>query len=561
MRAPPLPTRHPHPHPALLLRPPLASTDAPRRAGRALLAALLLCSCRALGPDAAPFPAEPGFAVGVVFHDRDGDGRRSAGEPGVSGVAVSNGREVARTDPEGRYRLPVGDDTILFVVKPSGWRTPLSPDRLSRFYYIHKPAGSPPNLRFPGVAPTGALPASVDFPLTPQEEPERFKVLAFGDTQTYDLQQLDYLSRDAVAQLVGTDAAFGFTLGDLVGDDLSLFEPLNGVIARIGVPWYPVIGNHDLNYDAADDARSDESYERVYGPSTYAFEYAKAHFLVLDDVIWDGPKGNPPSSQNYHGGFSPDTLAFLRAYLAEVPKDELVVALMHIPIAGPAPFAFEQGRELLAALEGRPNTLSLSAHTHFQYQLFLGPEAGFPGPGTHLHVNNGAVAGSWWLGTRDELGIPHATMRDGAPNGWSILEVDGSRFSLRFQAARRPASYQMSIFAPTAVASAQAGASEVLVDVFAGSERSTVEMKLGDTGAWQALERVERPDPFYVELYAREGGPGGELGHSLLRPEPSLHLWRGTLPANPPLGTQVLDLRTTDVFGQSFSDRRLIRIK
>src|SRR5262245_18225115 len=179
MRArPPLPSRLPPPHPALLLRPPRAETDVPRRAGRALLAALLLCSCRALGPDAAPFPAEPGFAVGVVFHDRDGDGRRGAGEPGVAGVAVSNGREVARTDSEGRYRLPVGDDTILFVVKPSGWRTPLSPDRLSRFYYIHKPAGSPPNLRFPGVAPTGPLPASVDFPLMPQKEPERFKVLA-----------------------------------------------------------------------------------------------------------------------------------------------------------------------------------------------------------------------------------------------------------------------------------------------------------------------------------------------------------------------------------------------
>ena len=42
---------------------------------------------------------------------------------------------------------------------------------------------------------------------------------------------------------------------------------------------------------------------------------------------------------------------------------------------------------------------------------------------------------------------------------------------------------------------------------------------------------------------------------------PSLHLWRGMLPANPPAGTHVLEVRTTDVFGQSFSDRRLIRIE
>ena len=221
----------------------------------------------------------------------------------------------------------------------------------------------------------------------PQPEADRFHVIVFGDTQPYDLEQLDFLSRDVISEVIGTDAAFGFTLGDLVGDDLSLFEPLNRAIARIGVPWYNVIGNHDMNYDAADDAGSDESFERVYGPSTYAFEYARAHFVVLDDVIYGGADRDPPSRQNYRGGFDADALAFVRAYLAGVPRDDLVVLLMHMPLAGPAPFGFEQGRELLALLADRPNTLSFSAHTHMQYQLLLGPEAGFPGPAPHLHVN------------------------------------------------------------------------------------------------------------------------------------------------------------------------------
>ena len=43
---------------------------------------------------------------GVVYLDVDGNGERGPAEPGVSGVAVSNGCEVAITDAEGRYELP-----------------------------------------------------------------------------------------------------------------------------------------------------------------------------------------------------------------------------------------------------------------------------------------------------------------------------------------------------------------------------------------------------------------------------------------------------------------------
>jgi hypothetical protein len=531
----------------------------PRSAALALATALAALACRAL-PGAPPTLApQPGFANGSVFHDRDGDGRRGAQEPGLAGVAVSNGRDVARTDADGRWRLPVSDDTILFVVKPSGWRTPLSADGLPRFHYWHRPDGSPPGLRFPGVAATGELPASLDFPLLPQRERDDLRVIVLGDTQPKDLEQLDFLARDVIAELIGSDADFGVTLGDLVHDDLSLFEPLARAIGRIGVPWHHVIGNHDANADAADDAGSDESFTRVFGPPTYAFAWGKAHFLVLDDVIWTGGAGD--GGRLYHGGFAADALAFVRAYLEGVPRDALVVALMHIPFAGPEPFRFEQGRELLALLAGRPHTLSLSAHTHMQYQLFLGPEDGFAGPGEHLHANLGAAAGSWWLGEKDELGIPHATMRCGAPNGWWWLETSGTSARLRFQAARRPAAHQFAIHAPAVVAAAQAGASEVLVNVFAGSGRSRVEMRLGDAGGWQALERVERPDPFYAELLAREAAhsPGPEP--ALPPAVPSLHLWRGVLPANPPPGTHVLEVRTRDAFGQVFSARRPLRIE
>jgi len=66
----------------------------------------------------------------VVFHDRNRNGVRDAGEPGVPNVLVSNQREVVKTDAQGRYRLPVDDDTVLFVIKPRGWALPVSDDNV-----------------------------------------------------------------------------------------------------------------------------------------------------------------------------------------------------------------------------------------------------------------------------------------------------------------------------------------------------------------------------------------------------------------------------------------------
>jgi hypothetical protein len=501
------------------------------------------------------------FVSGVVFHDRDGDGARDGFEFGIRGVAVSNGRDVARTDWRGRYRLPVSDDTIVFVVKPGGFATPLGANNLPRFHYVHKPAGSPPELRFPGVAGTGPLPASVDFPLRRQREPGSFDVLLFGDPQPYRIGQVDLLAHDIIEEVIGSDAAFGITLGDLVGNDLSLFEPLNRAVGLVGIPWYNVPGNHDMNFDAQGDAHADETFERVYGPGTYAFEYASAHFVILDDVAFRGPLAEGDSTQNYVGEIAPDQLAFVRNYLEGVPRNHLVVLAMHIPLAGTSPkLDVPQRRELLAALTAHSHNVSISSHLHLQRHDFFGPEDGYGGAEPHHHLVQGTTSGSWWVGSPDEVGLPHAMMRDGTPNGYSILHVDGNDYAIRYKVARSPADHQMNVFAPDVVSASEAGATEVLVNVFSGSERSRVEMRLGPGGAWIPLERVERPAPYFIGLKRRELEDQSKRGQ-LPPADPSSHLWAGMLPADPEPGTFALEVRTTDMFDQTFTAHRILRVE
>ncbi len=532
--------------------------------GRTRSSALALLAL-VLAADASP--AETLRARGSVFHDKNGNGLKDAHERGVSGVAISNGRDVVRSDRKGRYQIPVdAHDAVVFVIKPSGWATSVSPDGIPRFAYTHKPAGSPEGLRYSGVAATGPLPESIDFPLTRQRESRRFRAVVFGDTQTGTPEEVEWLARDVVEELVGVDAAFGITLGDVVNDDLSLFEPLNRVVGRIGLPWYNVHGNHDMNYRAAGDVDSDETWERVYGPATYAFEYASVHFIVLDDVIYQGWNDGASLPGGYQGGLRDDQLAFVRNYLAGVPSRHRVVLLMHIPLAPPVDFEVPEGyqvpqrQQLFEILSGHPNTLSLAAHMHVQYHQFLGPEDGHHGVEPHHQIVMATACGSWWRGARDELGIPHATMRDGVPNGYSILSFDDGDYQVRFKAARRPEDHQMHIWAPESVAAVDAAEAEVLVNVFAGSERSTVEMRVGDGGAWIPLTRVAREDPYFVDLYAREAET--EAADRLpLPPLPSPHVWVAPLPASLPTGVLTIHVRETDQFGNVSRAERLIRVE
>lgn len=495
--------------------------------------------------------AQEQTAAGTVFLDANRNGVRDVGEAGIAGVAVSNGRDVIQSDANGTWHLPVGEDTILFVIKPTDYMTPLSAENLPQFYYIHKPAGSPP-LKYPGVAPTGPLPGTIDFALYPQEEPRQFRALIFGDPQPRGIKELDWAVQDVVEELVGIgNVAWGVSLGDIMFDQLDLFETWIEAVAHIGLPWYNVHGNHDMNFDAATDALADESFERVYGPATYAYAYGGVHFVILDNVYYRG------DGKGYEGRFTEDQLTFLENYLKTIPKDRLVVFMMHIPLPG-----CRNLPEFFAVLEGREHLLALAAHTHTQAHLFFGETEGWTGQKPFHHVIQGTVSGSWWCGLFDELGLPHAVMNDGTPNGYAFYTFDGTSYRMEYKAARRPADYQMNIYVPQEIAAASLAETEVAVNVFNGSERSTVEMRVAG-GDWGALEHSPRPDPNNMLLHATNAhNPDETLGYHFDYPgRDSRHIWAGTLPGGIAPGTHLLEVRTTDMFGQTYRDHRIIRVR
>lgn len=511
--------------------------------------------------------AEAVSLSGIVYEDTNRNAVHDAGEPGLPGLGVSDGTRIVRTDAAGRYTIEVGDDCTVFVLKPRGYAPPLSATGLPLFYHHHVPAGTrDTSYRFKGLAPTGPAPASLDFPLHRQEEPDTYHVLVTADPQPYDTTELQWHARTTVPELAAQHPAFALALGDLVGDNLQLHVPYTEANGVTGYPWYNVIGNHDTNYDAPDDHDADCSYRRVFGPASYAFAYGRAHFLILDNVEWLGKKLKPDGTlkrDNYRARLTPAQLQFVAAYLAAVPADDLVVVCTHIPMVhgleAREPIT-PQFPQLLQLLSGHPHTLSLSGHMHYTYSAYFGAESGYHADGArHLHLSAPATSGNWYAGPLDQDGAPVSLQRDGTPRGYLWLDVSGHDYSIRYKALNRPADEQMRLYLPEVAEPATP--LRLRVNFFVGNAAAQVACRLDGAAAWLPLTQEHGIDPGYVALRERVNTFAEAGGYRPMQePVKTDHLWETTLPANLPVGMHRLEVRATDAYGHTFTQETTIRI-
>ncbi len=513
-----------------------------------------------------PVHAEPDTATGIVYHDQDEDGTRDGDEPGIEGVRVSNGEQVVRTDADGRYELPVDGDTILFVCKPQGWIYPTDDRQMPQFYYIHKPDGSPDEqFKYEGSKPTGPLPESVDFPLYRYRSKESFRAVLMGDPQPASMEEVRYYGRDIMSELVDVEASFGLTLGDIVGNNLDLFEPMNELQALPGIPWHNLAGNHDLNFRAQSDTHANETFHRVYGPTNYAFQYGRVHVIPLDNVVYHGHEEG-----GYHGGLNERQLRFVENYLHTVPEDHHIVIASHIPLVVPdvgKRHSTPQLNQLMQILSGFNHTSSFSAHTHKNAIYHVGKDSGYHPEehGVHLHHNLGTASGTWWKGPLDERGIPLTPMRDGTPNGYAIATFDGNKVRVRWKAANHSSDHQMNIMTPDHVHADHpeddGQPTEVLVNVFNGGPDSEVHMRVRGQSDWTEMSHEHRLDPSYVRLHRIDQETPMKGTSRLKPPHNSRHIWVGHLPENLPRGTHLIEVKAEDAYGHTFHNQRPVRVE
>ena len=396
--------------------------------------------------------------AGYVFHDTDRTGTFEAVDEGVEGVLVSNGHEWARTDEDGAYEIAVRDDMDLTIVQPTGWRVPTDDRFVPQFTYTHKEGGTGYDLRFGGLPDTGPAPEQVNFPLIRDGAAEdAFSCAMVGDPQPYSNEHIEFLRDGVVADLVDADLGEGdcmIHLGDVVGDDLELLDRLLEVTAQAGVPQWPVIGNHDIDFDATSNDDKGDTWRRKVGPTYYAFEQGDVLFVALDNVVYpcgedDIERGRTHcegDDPTYNGRVTETQLEWLEGLIERTPEDRLIVLNTHIPFvsfvdATSGQHQTDEVTQIYDMLEER-EALSLSGHTHTMEhhapgELFDGwKEMTGTGPLPFRHIVAGAASGAWFQGDFTVDGVPEALQRLGGPAGYLHMEFEGTEYTERYQGMR-----------------------------------------------------------------------------------------------------------------------------
>ena len=343
---------------------------------------------------------------------------------GVQNVSVTDGFTVVKTNSLGTYSFYEHPEAeMIYLSLPAGFKIPTD-NFLPKFYQQLKEGKDKYN-----------------FELVKEEVDDSRHILIIGAdpqpaNQEASKKWLHFASNyfKPILKKYPSTPILGILVGDLVGDDLSLFANHKKAVGTMGFPTFQAIGNHDLNYEARSDELSQKTYRENFGPEYYSFNKGKIHYVVLDDVFYVG------KTSDYIGYITERQFKWLESDLKFVTKGTTVIVSMHIPLefdskkpvrsetqALPAESGVRNASHLYQLLE--PYTVHvMSGHSHWN-QSFENNKI--------FHHIHGAICGAWWDGP---------TSFDGAPLGYAVYEINNDIItSWYYQSAGKDRNYQMQL--------------------------------------------------------------------------------------------------------------------
>ncbi len=356
----------------------------------------------------------------------------------LAGVAVSDGFEVVKTDAKGVYQLSSKKKHgYVFVSLPSGYEAPSDGVR---------------PLLYKQTAKASTVVERIDFSLKKVSGQDRHTMLVFGDihlaNRNEDNKQFNEFVKDVntyTAAHAG-DKIYALTLGDMTWDlywkdnKYGFAEYLADANAIKGIQIFHTIGNHDHSMYSMGDFDTVTEYKKMVAPTYYSFNIGKVHYVVLDDI--ECTNSTPASgrtdgayTRTYNCTLVSEQFEWLKKDLALVPKSTPVVVTMHAPLYTAAGgYSLSPAAQFESTFAGFEQVQVFTGHTHKVYNVDRMSSH-------HIFEHNaGAVCATWWWSAHLTPGVHIST--DGAPGGYTVVDINGTSLKWVYKATGYDASYQ-----------------------------------------------------------------------------------------------------------------------
>lgn len=415
---------------------------------------------------------------------------------GLSGVIVSDGYRFTKTLADGSFTLDTHRDARnVFVITPAGYVADFS-SGAPEFY-----------LPLKGTK-------NFSFSLSKMADGDDYTLFSVSDPQMQNAKHLKRFKGRPLGDLRGMAAkesaehnTIGIALGDIAWNKLDFFEDYKKAIARTGIPFYCVIGNHDFIQNLS-GIPAGAAYEAAFGPYNWAFFVGKDLVIGVNNIIFKASGLEDPgkSSNNYEEGYSDEVLGFVKGLLEYVPQGTHIYLAQHSPIRFVFPHKSQDivnADKMLSILEGYPTDI-LSGHTHVMNCLPVNEWV--------TDHNAAAIGGAWW-----------ATdwCRDGTPRGYEIITSEDGNVSWSWHNLDYPDTYQVQFIG---MDKAPLHRNAVVADVWHSNPSWTVEWYEDGRYMGEAARVREISPDYYEEILGVYKGDYSKIpGYK--RPSPQWHYY------------------------------------
>ena len=453
----------------------------------------------------------------------------STGGLPIEGVVVSDGLNCTQTDADGRYALTSDLELrrFVFVSVPAEYEIPARHGCPQFFKHID---------RFQKEV-------KADFVLEPRMTPAvHHTLLVQGDPQikNYGVDGSAEAYRSVVIpdmirmRSTITTPCYGINLGDLVYNDMNVYNAYIDNTERVNTTTFNVIGNHDHDQTTIlSDSLGTVYFEMYLGPTCYSANIGDMHYVFVDNILY----GRDDATKSYELGLSDEIAHWLKQDLSYVPKDKTIMICAHSQM-------FKKHSSFSTRNRNYPvyrdellkfrNVYSWAGHNHHTYIYNYNRSE-------EMKIDNlTAVTVTRSTGS---LRLNKHLNNDGTPQGYMIVDVNGDDVSWYYHSCGKDRNYQMRLYSPV-----RSGSDYVLANIW------TYDDAWGPVEWWEngvkkgELEPCEELDPDYVDLYATVTD---KTTRKYCQPAKSFHMFR----IKPGAGVTAGEVRVTDRFGTTYTER------